>query len=456
MGEKTRQLLAPQVEVYLKAKNKIHPNYKKFYDLIGFQPHKVQQEILDAYFGGEFSVMSLTLARRTGKSFVTSFIATVELMIPNSTILLFSPTFSNAQAIYVELEKNILKLGVKIVSKNSKALSFTLENSSTIFVVTSKSYKNVLGKSLNLVIFEEAQDIENVLNIWENFILPAQADIGESVEGYSNSKTLFIGTARDKSNDLYTTIKRVKDPKYKGYVNFTYKTSDNPYISKAFLEARKAEMDTISFKREFESIWSEQSGELIYYAFSREKNVISHQELLSKLPKFQAVFIAAIDAGFTDNTGYLLAYVEKFTGVVYVIEEYKAAQMPMSHHQKSFHNIEQKYYNYGKVKDRYIDPSAAQMAHDLAIEYKYYTTPAYNKIDEGIKAVNNAFHQQKLFISDNCVGLIDEIESLYWQNAQTKTVRKTKEHKHFDLSLATLRYLYATWNYQKVSDIIQL
>ena len=108
----------------------------------------------------------------------------------------------------------------------------------------------------------------------------------------------------------------------------------------------------------------------------------------------------------------------------------------------------------GSYVQRYIDPSAVQVANDLSVDYGYYTYPAYNKIDEGVKMVNTAFYKGALVISDECEALIDEIEHLVWQNANTKTVKRTKTHKHFDLSISTLRYLVATYKLQSDVSIV--
>ena len=361
-----------------------------------------------------------------------------------------TPTFSNAKTLFQEIERNILSMGIKVTSKDSKALTFTLENRATIFVVTPKSVANALGRKFSLVIVDEAQDVDDLIDLWENYINPAQADFSTDENGYANSKTILIGTARDESNDLYELVQRSNLSKYFGYVNFTFPTSDNPYIPQAFLDQKKKELDPVTYGREYEGKWSKADGELIYYAFNVENNVVPHGSI--KFTK-ENMFIAALDVGFTDNTGYLVGFVQPLTGNIYIVAEYKESEAPLSYHQKEIKRIDNEF---GKISNRYIDPSAAQTANDLAVDYNIYTTPAFNKIDDGIKYVNQAFYQQKLFISDKCDDLIEEIRHLYWQNAKTKTVKKSKHFKHFDLSLSTLRYLVATWKIQSSMEIVKI
>jgi hypothetical protein len=440
--------LAPDVKIYLEVKKKL--NKDKIYEVTQFQPHPKQELILDTFFEGKFSVMTITCGRRFGKTYAISEAASAELLVPNASILLITPTFSNAKTMFENIERTILSMGIKIVSRDSKALTFTLENRATIFVVTPKSVANALGRKFSLVIVDEGQDIEDLVDLFENYIQPAMADFGSDDDGYSNAKAIFIGTARDEANDLYELISRSKTEKYFGYVNFTFPTSDNPYIPQAFLDQKKRELDPVTYGREYEGKWSKADGELIYYAFDYDKNVVPHSDIKYNRDSF---FIAALDVGFTDNTGYLVGYVEPLTGYVYIVAEYKESEAPLSYHQKQIKRIDNEF---GKITNRYIDPSAAQVANDLAVDYHIYTTPAYNKIDEGIKYVNQAFYQGKLFISDKCVGLIEEIRHLYWQNAKTKTVKKSKHFKHFDLSLSTLRYLVATWRIQSGMEIVKI
>jgi len=440
--------LAPDVEIYLSVKKKL--NKDKIYEITEFNPHPKQGQILDTFFEGSFSVMTITCGRRFGKTYAISEAASAELLVPNASILLITPTFSNAKTMFENIERTIVGMGIKIVTRDSKALTFTLENRATIFVVSPKSVANALGRKFSLVIVDEGQDIDELVDLFENYIQPAMADFGTDERGYSHAKAIFIGTARDESNDLYELISRSTDKKYFGYVNYTFPTSDNPFIPTAFLDSKRRELDPVTFGREYEGKWSKSDGELIYYSFNEDINVVPARDI--KYTK-DSLFIAALDVGFTDNTGYLVGFVQPLTGNIYIIGEYKDNEAPISYHQRRIKETDSKF---GTIRDRFIDPAAAQVANDLSVDYEIYTTPAYNKIDEGIKYVNQSFYNGTLFISDECVNLIGEIKNLYWQNAKTKTVKKTKKYKHFDLSLSTLRYLVATYKMQSSSSIIKI
>ena len=437
------------VEIYRQVKSKI--NYNKAAQLFKFKPHEKQQEIIDTIQEGNFSAITITCGRRFGKTLVISDIGATEMLIPNASVLLITPTFSNAQTMYTEIEKYVQSAGVKITSRNTKQLTFTTEVNSTIYVVTPKSISNALGKKFSLVIVDEGQDIEDLISLWENYIQPAQADYGVDENGYFVSKTIFIATARDKANDMYELIKRTYNPKYKGYVNFTYPTSSNPYIPKEYIESKRKELDPVTFGREYEGKWSDIGGERVYYTFDKERHVINPQDL----PVFdnQSQYLVGIDIGFADNTAFLLAAVQPLTGHIYVLAEYAESGRTISQHVSEFKAIEEK-LTVEKVI-RFIDPSAAQVANDFAVDYDYYCVPGSNDIQEGIKSVNERFYKNELFISSECYQLIEEIEEMHWKE-NGKDVKRTKKHKHFDLALAALRYLVYSWKVQNNLDIVML
>jgi len=435
------QLLPDDVIQYQKFKKRL--NYNKIIPMVGFKPHSKQKEIIDVIQEGNFEVMSLTCGRRFGKTFVISFIGGAELAVPYASVLLMTPTFSNASVMYNEIEKYVKKIGIKIVKKDTKTLTFETELGSTIFVVTPKSVSNALGRKFSLVVFDESQDIPDIVGLWENYIQPAQADYGNDEEtGMAVSKTIFIGTARDEENEMYTIIKRSKQKKYKDkYINFTYPTAANPYIPKSFLENKKRVLDPVTFGREYEGKWSKSNKEVVYYSFDRNKHVLPHKEIISKINS-NGTFICGIDVGYRDNTAYLIAYVEPFTGIIYVLAEYKESNQSSGYHIEQFKNIESKFTHNEPI--RYCDPSAAQLIEDWIVDYNFVVQAGYNAVNDGVKIINGKFYHNKLFISDNCEELVDQIEEMRWKDDKNDVAR-TKKYKHYDLAFASFRYLIASW-----------
>lgn len=435
--------ITPDVEIYQSVANKI--DYYSSASLLKFKPHPAQLEVYACVSSRQFDVITLACGRRFGKSEVMAAIASTELLIPQARVLLVTPTFANAKAIYDKVELAIIKLGLKIKSKDIKLLTFTLEYGQTIVCATPKSISNVLGFKYSLVIFDESQDIPGIMDIWENKINPAQSDYGLQPDGFSYSKTMFIGTVRDFDNDFYIPFERGMDGLH-GYISFNFPTSANPYISAEFLAKKEATLPKKTFDMEYKGIWQSLRDALVYYSFDPVENVKPASMLPTILNNVGAELVG-IDFGFADNTGQLLGVVEKLTGNITIVGEYKAEQLALEQHVASFKDNEKLYFK--GTPNRYTDPSAAQLIHDMATSYSYYTGPAINKIDEGIDTINAMFYHKKLFILETCKELISEIKNMSWKNPKTKEVQRTKRHKHFDLALSTLRYIVYTWHIQK-------
>jgi hypothetical protein len=438
-------LVTADVELYQSVITKI--DYSAASKALKFKPHPAQSEVMDVVANRMFDVLTLACGRRFGKSEVMSTIASTELLIPQARVLLVTPTFANAKAIYDKVELAIIKQGLKIKSKDIKLLTFTLEYGQTIICATPKSIANVLGFKYSLVIFDESQDINDLMEIWENKIGPAQSDYGLQEDGFMFSKTMFIGTVRDFDNDFYIPYERgeLNTP---GYISFNFPTSANPYIPKDYLLKKEQTLPKKTFDMEYRGIWQSLRDSLVYYSFDPERNIKPASALPDILNNGKAKLVA-IDFGFSDNTGQLLGVVEALTGNINIVGEYIEEQLALAQHVHNFKSKELEYFSSNNVTMRYTDPSAAQLIHDMATSYNYYTNPAMNRIDEGVDKVNAMFYHGKLFILDNCKELISEIKNMSWKNPKTKEVQRTKRHKHFDLALSTLRYMVYTWEMNK-------
>jgi hypothetical protein len=441
-------LLTQDVKAYQAIVNKI--DYNSSARALKFKPHPSQQTVFDTVASRAFDVITLACGRRFGKSEVMSAIASTELLIPHARVLLVTPTFANAKAIYDKVELAIIKLGLKIKSKDIKLLTFTLEYGQTIICATPKSISNVLGFKYSLVIFDESQDVSGLMDIWENKINPAQADYGLQDDGFMYSKTMFIGTVRDFDNDFYIPFERgeLQQP---GYISFNFPTSANPYISKEYLAKKELTLPKKTYDMEYKGIWQSLRDSLVYFSFDPDTSIVKRAELALMLENAM-VCASGIDFGFADNTSYLLGVIEPLTGIITIVREYTESQKALEYHVSKFLEVESSVRSL--AIHRFADPSAVQLIHDMSVTYGYYSNKANNKIDEGVDKINSLFHQGKLRISEDCKELISEIKNLSWKNPKTKEVMRTKRHKHFDLALSSLRYLVYTWEQQKDLSIV--
>lgn len=440
---------APNSEIQLYQQFKGRVNYLLAMKALEFEPHEGQLELLDLIQKGEFNIFSITNGRRYGKSLFVSRLVICELLIPYSQVLLVTPTFSNAKAIFDMVLLKVQNLGLKIISQSSQNLSFTVEGGQRFVSATSKSIVNVLGQRFSLVICDETQDIGGIVDIIENKIQPAQADYGVTDDGYFYSKTLLIGTARDEDNDWYEFYER-GELGINGYKSINHPTHKNPYISKEFLRQKELELPPRVFSQEYLGIWSKNATNIVYFNFDIQKHTIAFEDI-----KYSSdgIFYIGLDFGFNDSTCATLCYFDKFYGIYYVLGEYIGNRLPLSSHAKGFIELENK-FGVGSNLSRFSDPSAIQAMTDLSYEYNYESSPAFNKIFEGTDTINDLFSQDKLIISKDCVETIAQVKSMAWKNKKTGEVERNKRFSHFDIAIGSLRYCVATAYRTNMTQII--
>jgi hypothetical protein len=443
-----------EIEAYFKVRKRL--NFSKVNDLLGFTPHKGQEEIFNILQEGKFEVLLAVLGRRFGKTTAIGKIATGELICPFASVLIVAPSTSNAKVLFNQIYKDCLVAKLKVASKDTKQMTFELTNGARLQVITSKNYDGARGFHFSLVIYEEYTYIEHFEEIYDEVVTPAQADYGVDEFGYANSKTIMIGTATYTNTEAYKIFRKGLDGVYKtkGYISLTLPSSTNPLISPQYIEKKREGLPKDRFEREYEGIWTEANVGRVYHAFNQSQNVLPAEVIEQKIP-YAGTWLVGLDLGFNDNTAYLLAFVENITGNIYIVSEYQQAQSATSHHIEEYKKRENQYIplSYTNTIYRFGDPAGKQIWYDLSVDYGYFVNPAFNKIGEGVQQVNTAFEKGRLFISDACRELIMQVDDMEYKDPAAMTVKREKGKGHYDLALASLRYMVASWNFLGDSKI---
>ena len=203
----------------------------------------------------------LITGRRFGKTFVAINEIAKFASIPNKKIWYVAPSYRQAKAICwgVLKEKMIYHKWVKSI--NHSDLTLTLKNNSQITLRGSDNESSLRGVGLNFLILDEFQDINKTA--WYEVLRPTLSD----TEGHA----LFCGTPRGFGNwsyDLYKMGENNKDWK-----SFQYTTLEGEQVSEDEKEQAKQDLDLRTFQQEYEATFVNYSG-MIYYNFSRDKNII--------------------------------------------------------------------------------------------------------------------------------------------------------------------------------------
>jgi hypothetical protein len=214
---------------------------------------KAQSEVF--YSKKRFRV--LVAGRRFGKSYLACIeLFTKALERPGETFFYCAPTYRMAKDIAWKVLKKIIPREF-IRSKNETDLKLELINESTIELKGTENAMALRGRSLSGVVLDEAAFMESA--VWFEVIRPALAD----KQGWA----LFISTPDGTASWFYDMWCYVPEDESGDWQRWCFTTIEGGNVPPAEVEAARAQLDTRTFRQEFEASFENLSG-LVAISFS--------------------------------------------------------------------------------------------------------------------------------------------------------------------------------------------
>ena len=369
----------------------------------------------------------------TGRRFGKTFLAVNELAKfasqPNKKVWYVAPSYRQAKAICwnVLKEKMIYHKWVKTI--NHSDLTITLKNNSQITLRGSDNEQSLRGVGLNFLCIDEFADVSK--EAWYEVLRPTLSD--------TKGHALFCGSPRGFGNwsyDLYKMGETNKDWK-----SFQYTTLEGEQVTQDEIEQAKQDLDLRTFQQEYEATFVNYSG-MIYYNFSRDKNIIE------KYTKDSPVLHIGLDFN-VDPMSAVVCIIENDR--IIVIDE---IQIYSSNTNEMCDEIKTRYKNKQIVV--YPDPSARQRKTsaggltDLSIlknnGFDVRCRSTAPLVRDRINAVNsklkNVNGKNSLFIVKFCKNAIKSIERQIYKEG-THIPEKDSGYDHMNDALGYLiEYLY--------------
>ena len=127
-----------------------------YLDLLGVDPIASQKGVINAINNPKYRFVCAALSRRQGKTYIANIIGQLTVLVPGSHVLLMSPNYSLSQ-ISFDLQRNLIKhFDLEVVRDNAKDRVIELSNNSTIRMGSINQVDSVVGRSYDLIIFDEA------------------------------------------------------------------------------------------------------------------------------------------------------------------------------------------------------------------------------------------------------------------------------------------------------------
>lgn len=384
--------------------------------------NRPQIALINAINSPKYRFVCAALARRLGKTYISNVIAQLVLLVPGCNVLIMSPNFS-LSSISFELQRKLIgHFDLEVSRDNLKDKVIELSNESTVRMGSISTVDSSVGRSYNLIIFDEAAlgaDGEEAFNISLRPTLDRP-----------NSKAIFISTPRGKNNWFSKFFMRGYSDKYPDWCSIKADWTENTRMLVSDVEEARVTMSKAHFEQEYMANFNVYEGQIFEVA---DRNIAEYTV------GDEDEAIAGIDPGYKDPTAFIVIIYKPSEDCFYIVDEYIQAGKTTPEHVEIF---KEKIAKWG-VETLFIDSAAAQFANDLAYVYDIGTIKAKKDVLAGIAYVQSLLELGKLKISKDCREVLAALDQYQWDDNEN-LIREKPEHKHSHIPDA-IRYALYTY-----------
>jgi hypothetical protein len=383
-----------------------------------------QIALINAVNSPNYRFICAALSRRLGKTFIANVIGQLVVLIPGCNVLIMSPNY-NLSTISFDLQRGFIKqFDLEVTKDNVKDKVIELSNGSTIRMGSITTVDSSVGRSYNLIIFDEA----------------ALGDGGEEAFNVSlrptldrpGSKAIFISTPRGKHNWFSKFWERGWSDQYPQWVSLQADYLENDRMLESDVEEARRSMSKAEFEQEYMASFNVFEGQI--YSLS--------ESLIVEFEHSDGVeYLAGIDPGYRDPTAMVVLAYDPKGDTFHVVDEYLEAEATTAKHCEAFQKLIDRW---GMNSGIFIDSAAAQFAGDLAYSYDISTIKAKKQVLEGIAYVQTLVEQGRIKVSPHCKHTLEMFDQYQWDNRDTLTREKPVHSKVSHIADA-LRYAVYTY-----------
>lgn len=377
-----------------------------------------QIALINAVNDPQYRAIVAALSRRTGKTFISNVIGQLVTFVPNSNVLIMSPNYALSNISW-DLQRGMLKkYGIELVRSNAKDKVIELSNGSTIRMGSVSQPDSSVGRSYDLILFDEAALDKKGKDVYNIQLRPTLDKL--------NSKVIFISTPRGK-NYFYEFFMRGYSPDFPEWVSIRSDYRENPRVNSKDIEQARKSMSKAEFAQEYEADFIAMQG--LIYDFDVNKQVIEVD--VSKIDVYD--IIAGLDVGFRDATAFCVIVTDGKD--VFVVDEYLASVKTTKSHAAEIRRRMEKW----NVDFTYIDSSAAQTKYDLAMNYDINCINAKKSKLDGIGYVATLVDNRRIYVDKKCIHTIAMFDNYTWDDREGLQVERPK-HDDFSHMADAIRY----------------
>ena len=397
----------------------------EYMNLLGIEPNTSQTALINAVNNPKYRFVCAAISRRQGKTYITNVIGQLVSLVPGSHILIMSPNYSLSQ-ISFDLQRQLIKhFDLEVVRDNAKDKVIELSNGSTIRMGSVNQVDSTVGRSYDLIIFDEAAlaDGKDAFNVALRPTLDKE-----------NSKAVFISTPRGRNNWFADFYYRGFSEEFHDWASIRATYHENPRFSdNDIIEAKKA-MSQAEFAQEYLADFNTYEGQV--WNFNFEECVAD----LSQLDTSKMDVFAGLDVGYKDPTALCVIAYDWDEQKYYLIDEYMDAERTTEQHAIEIRKMIDKY----NIDWIYIDSAAQQTRFDLAQNYDISTINAKKSVLDGIGHAAGIIDNDLLIINQTCHQSLSAVDQYQWDPNPNLLKEKPKHNMASHMSDA-LRYALYTF-----------
>ena len=402
-----------------------------YLEMLGIEPLDSQKAIINAINNPKYRFVCAAVSRRQGKTYIANIIGQLVSLVPNSNILIMSPNYALSQ-ISFDLQRTLIKhFDLEVTKDNAKDKVIEISNGSTIRMGSVNQVDSCVGRSYDLIIFDEAAlaDGKDAFNVALRPTLDKP-----------NSKAIFISTPRGKSNWFSEFFWRGFSEEFPEWASIRATYRDNPRMSESDIAEARKSMSEAEFKQEYEADFNTYEGQI--WTFDHEQCIINGSELdTSRMDVF-----AGLDVGFRDPTAFCVIAYDWDSEKYYLLDEYLDAEQTTEKHAEEIQALIHKY----DIDYIYIDSAAQQTRFDFAQNYDISTINAKKSVLDGIAYVAAIVDNDTLFVEQSCKNTLSALDQYQW-DPNPNLAREKPKHNYASHMADALRYALYSFQTSSVS-----
>ena len=395
-----------------------------YLELLGITPNTSQHAIINAINNPKYRFVCAAVSRRQGKTYIANIIGQLVTLVPNCNVLLMSPNYSLSQ-ISFDLQRQLIKhFDLEVLRDNAKDKVIELSNHSTIRMGSINQVDSVVGRSYDLIIFDEAALVDGK----DAFNVALRPTLDKE-----NSKALFISTPRGRNNWFAEFWYRGFSDEYPQWASVKATYHENPRLSEEDIAEAKKTMSEAEFNQEYMADFNVFEGQV--WTFNHEECVADLAELdTSRMDVF-----AGLDVGYKDPTALCVIGYDWDSRKYYVLDEYLDSERTTEQHAIEIRKMIEKW----DIDYIYIDSAAQQTRFDFAQNYDITTINAKKSVLDGIGHVAGVVDNDLLIVDQRCKETLWALDQYQWDPNPNLLKEKPKHNAASHMADAIRYALYS-------------